>query len=207
MSSYFVFWGIHRQTLKGIKILKALSPGAFLFPSREKQLGPQEVSPQHRARPAGVPHLGAERQRGGPGRGRWEEPGPGRGGPERRCRDGSLRGGECVSAGARLRCLPPGLVLGGIESTMEPVTRWSPKQVVDWTKGKRAMARFVPREFSGVGLGVGLPAGRPRGRRGEWGRRRAPLPALASAPCPPLPAEPRDNRGVLLGSWRLSVLS
>lgn len=41
-----------------------------------------------------------------------------------------MRGGESASESAA------GGGPGGAEPVMEPVTKWSPKQVVDWTKGK-----------------------------------------------------------------------
>lgn len=78
--------------------------------------------------------MGAERQRGGAGRrpvggARLWKRGTA---PERCCRDGNLRG-EASSRPDEPGCgLPRGVV-----PAMEPVTRWSPKQVVDWTKGER----------------------------------------------------------------------
>ncbi|NXF89004.1 CNKR3 kinase, partial [Eubucco bourcierii] len=45
--------------------------------------------------------------------------------------DGSLRGGRVRAR----RLSAAGSGAGGVEPAMEPVTRWSPKQVVDWTKG------------------------------------------------------------------------
>lgn len=43
--------------------------------------------------------------------------------------------------------------------TMEPVTKWSPKQVVDWTRGARALRGECPESSS---LGDGWA--------GNWGR-------------------------------------
>lgn len=71
------------------------------LPEREAQKFFLGTFPSTRpARPGRDRHLGAERQRGGPGRGRREEPGRGGGGPELRCRDGSVRGGESAARGA-----------------------------------------------------------------------------------------------------------
>lgn len=58
---------------------------------------------------------------------------------------------------------------------MEPVTKWSPKQVVDWTRGERAV------EDSRV-----LQPGRWGGPRvGHWGARPL-LPATKQTSPPPL---------------------
>lgn len=79
---------------------------------------------------------------------------------------------------------------GGLAPAMEPVTKWSPKQVVDWTKGKREPAL-------------------PSGRRGNFLAARWGCPSAAAAPLPggaaawavggarpwpaPVPAEPRGS--------------
>lgn len=50
---------------------------------------------------------------------------------------------------------------------MEPVTKWSPKQVVDWTRGERARGPGVPSPGDGANGGVG------QGVLGSFCRREA----------------------------------
>lgn len=97
---------------------------------------------------------------------------------------------------------------------MEPVTKWSPKQVVDWTKGESSLA---PRPGSGrswlapgrvrvlllfasrcPAAGPGLPQGRGRLRRGAGTRSAALL--LRGRLCAPRGGGPGPP-----GAWRRSV--
>lgn len=52
---------------------------------------------------------------------------------------------------------------GGRAPSMEPVTKWSPKQVVDWTKGKRATQPGSSRSGEPPGLAAGGPPRAPCG--------------------------------------------
>lgn len=135
-----------------------------------------------RSRPGGT----ARPARGGRGAGPrgWE--------PER----GRVRGRRSAAGGLRerwCRC-PAGAGPGGAEPAMEPVTRWSPKQVVDWTKGKGACA---------AQHGSARPAGTfccrarlPRGRAGPAPPRRCQ---------PQLQWQPRPGSGRLPGRFPLGA--